>query len=289
MKNIACIIVTYNRLQLLKECINSLKNQTNTSFDIIVINNGSTDGTKEWLLCQKSIRTITQDNLGGAGGFYTGMKAAYEEGYEWIWMMDDDGVADRTQLENLLDGADMCHSKFLNALVCNIENHDLLSFSLICEGSEIKRVEDANKHSFIFNSINPFNGTLIHRDVIEKIGYIKKEMFIWGDEKEYTLRAQKAGFVPCTITSAIHFHPKFKSQLLGIIPGVKKFSVDIPQNKERAYIKFRNNGYLCKTYYPTQQFKIVLKYTLYYVLRLRFKELAIFYKFFQRGQKNIFD
>ena len=48
--DVACIVVTFNRLPLLKKCLNSIRNQTNKDFDIIVVNNGSTDGTKEWLV-----------------------------------------------------------------------------------------------------------------------------------------------------------------------------------------------------------------------------------------------
>lgn len=288
MKRIACIIVTYNRLQLLKECINSLKNQTYSSFDIIVVNNGSSDGTQEWLLGQKDIRTITQENLGGAGGFYTGMKTAYDDGYEWVWMMDDDGVAEKAQLENLLEGAENCQSKFLNALVCNICNPELLSFSLVLNGSVIKRVDEAKQQSFIFDSINPFNGTLIHRDVIERIGFVKKEMFIWGDEIEYTLRAKMAGFKQFTITSAIHFHPSIKSPQLRIIPFIKRYTVDVPSNKERAYIKYRNNGYICHTYYPNKEIIEKMKYAIYFITHLKFKEYISFLKWFNRGKKNLF-
>ena len=49
MNNIACIVVTYNRLELLKQCINALLHQSFNNFDIIVVNNGSTDGTEKWL------------------------------------------------------------------------------------------------------------------------------------------------------------------------------------------------------------------------------------------------
>lgn len=289
MKRVACTIVTYNRLSLLKECVDSLRNQTCKDFDIIIINNGSTDGTKEWLEEQPDITPINQANVGGAGGFYTGMKTAFEGGYEWVWMMDDDGIADSKQLEKLLDGANECHSKFVNALVCDIKNPNVLSFGLIHDGIGISRVEDARRIPYIINSINPFNGTLIHRDVIATIGLIKKEMFIWGDEREYTFRAQKAGFDEYTVTSAIHNHPAERSQKIRIIPFISRFTVDIPSNKERAYIKYRNNGFLCHTYYPQEEFKEKLKYSLYFILRLKFKDLFSFFKNYNKGKHNIFE
>ncbi|MCB9247374.1 MAG: glycosyltransferase [Ignavibacteriales bacterium] len=98
---IAAVVVTYNRLGLLKECIDSLRGQTRKLDEIIVVNNDSKDGTKEWLEEQKDVTKIHQENLGGAGGFHNGMKAAYEKGYDWIWLMDDDCLPKLNALEYL--------------------------------------------------------------------------------------------------------------------------------------------------------------------------------------------
>ncbi len=75
MNKIIAIVVTYNRQYLLSECIASLRMQTKKIDKILVINNGSTDNTEAWLRCQKDIEFITQENLGGAGGFCTGTKS----------------------------------------------------------------------------------------------------------------------------------------------------------------------------------------------------------------------
>jgi len=52
---IAAVVVTYNRLELLKQCIDSIKNQTRKPDEIIVVNNSSTDGTLEWLNPNKDL------------------------------------------------------------------------------------------------------------------------------------------------------------------------------------------------------------------------------------------
>ena len=59
------LIVTYNRLSDLKICVETVRKQTYKYFNILVVNNGSTDGTKEWLVQQADIITINQENLGG--------------------------------------------------------------------------------------------------------------------------------------------------------------------------------------------------------------------------------
>ena len=78
MNKVGIVVVTYNRLSLLKEVIESLRVQSYRDYQIVVVNNGSTDETPLWLEKQKDIITITQDNLGGAGGFHTGMKYVAE-------------------------------------------------------------------------------------------------------------------------------------------------------------------------------------------------------------------
>lgn len=67
--SIAAVVVTFNRITLLQKCIKALYNQTKKLDAIIVINNNSTDGTKEWLDKQNNIIVIHQENVGGSGGF----------------------------------------------------------------------------------------------------------------------------------------------------------------------------------------------------------------------------
>ena len=86
---ITAVVVTFNRLELLKQGIECLRKQQKLT-GIIVVNNGSTDGTREWLNAQPGLLVVHQDNVGGSGGFYTGIERAYSEGADWIWCMDDD-------------------------------------------------------------------------------------------------------------------------------------------------------------------------------------------------------
>lgn len=87
--NIIAVVVTYNRIELLKRNIRCLQQNKPVS-SIIIVNNGSTDGTTEWLASQKELTVINQPNVGGAGGFYTGIQHAYNAHADWIWCMDDD-------------------------------------------------------------------------------------------------------------------------------------------------------------------------------------------------------
>lgn len=105
MKQVGVLAVTYNRLKLLKEEIESIRKQTYRDFDIIVVNNCSTDDTKEWLNAQDDIKAIhvEPENIGPARAFSLGMKYIAENGYKFCWLMDDDVECYPDALQELYD------------------------------------------------------------------------------------------------------------------------------------------------------------------------------------------
>lgn len=202
MDKIIAVIVTYNRQKLLSECITALKNQTRKIDCILVINNGSTDETASWLKKQKGIDHISQENVGSAGGFYTGIKTAYERGYNWIWLMDDDGFPKENALENLLEDD---NEELLMRNCAVINKADKKSF--VWKTLHYKSIDEV-KEKVIKNIAHPFNGTLLHRRIIERVGFPNPKLFLWGDETEYYYRIIKKNAIPfCTITNSIHYHP----------------------------------------------------------------------------------
>jgi GT2 family glycosyltransferase len=55
---------------------------------------------------------------------------------------------------------------------------------------------------------HPFNGTLLHRSIIERVGLPKPKLFLWGDESEYYCRITRKNKIPvCTVADSIHYHP----------------------------------------------------------------------------------
>ena len=285
MIKILAFIVTYNRLADLKVCVEAIRNQTYKEFDVLVVNNDSTDGTREWLEAQNDILKIHQANLGGAGGFYTGQKYAMGHGYDWVWMMDDDGIPAPDQLERLIEFNSKTGQKFLNALVLDKEDHSRFSFY-----SEGWTVEKAKEVEYITDFIHPFNGTFIHREVMEKVGLVKREMFIWGDEIELTLRYRRAGYEPCTVTRAIHYHPKEKGVTDVVLPGLLRKTVMVkPKNMSKYF--YRNMGYIHQAFYRPRWYKglkPMVLYTLYYLRKLDFAEAMKVIKYYRCGLHNDF-
>lgn len=191
MKNeVAIIVVTYNRIELLKECVDSLRNQTYENRDIIIVNNGSTDETPNWLASQKDLKVITQENLGGAGGFFTGIKYACENGYNYSWVMDDDVIADINALENLINKTSYC-SGFICSKVLDLDNN-LCNVPKISSQKSFKTGEPTwgNKlnHNLLQVEITSFVSMFFHNQLVYQLGLPYKEYFIWGDDTEYSSR-----------------------------------------------------------------------------------------------------
>ncbi|MBD2701428.1 glycosyltransferase [Spirosoma sp. BT702] len=206
MERIATLIVTYNRLSDLKKCLGSLHAQTHQSDAIYVINNGSTDGTHEWLNERSDVIVVTQPNLGGAGGFATGIARTFDDGYDRIWCMDDDCLPEPQALENLLASPNLGPC-IKNCVSINIEDKAELAFYVDRPNQLYRQVADITKVDLVYGVASFFNGTLISSEVVRAIGIPDEKLFIWGDELEYMTRALKMNFPVVTVSTALLFHP----------------------------------------------------------------------------------
>ena len=246
MKNITAVVVTYNRKELLLRCIEHLRQQTIELNSIIVVNNGSTDGTEQWLDEQTDLDVIHQENVGGSGGFYRGIQHAYEKGYGWIWCMDDDVYPEYDCLENLLN-----NEQSGIGVLCPLRKQDGKFFL-----SEIKKfnlsnpfkslhhdkvtVKDINSNDVIDIEGFAFEGPLIRKDVVEKIGLPNKDLFLLYDDSDYCYRAVLAGYKVELVTDAILNKVLFYANE-SIVEKRKK-------GKWKLYYHIRNSVYFNKKY-----------------------------------------
>ena len=172
--NIIAVVVTYNRLDLLKRNIRCLQ-QNKPISSIVVVNNGSTDGTAEWLKGQTGLIVIHQSNVGGAGGFYTGMEYACRAGADWIWCMDDDVFPRADCLEGLLAEAGRSDIGILAPRRLQdgkLFTHDFQEYNLTNPFASMYSKKLAKQVVTGPTEIKgtAFEGPLIRRAVVEKVG-----------------------------------------------------------------------------------------------------------------------
>ena len=213
---VVAVVVTFNRLTLLRRLVSRLQEVPELA-EVIVVDNASTDGTGEWLATSAAAagepavvaRTLDR-NRGGAGGFHEGMRLAVERGADLVWLMDDDGLPDPDCLKTLLTHAG--DHDFWGPVVVDEDDLDRLVFPIRLPGGtavvhRMPEVRAAARDGVIQGVVIPFNGVLVTRDLVQQIGLVREEYFIWGDDHEYRLRAERAGARIATVTDARVLHP----------------------------------------------------------------------------------
>ncbi len=244
---IAAVIVTYNRKELLSKNINKLLSQSYPLDSIIIVDNCSTDGTKEFILNEyideKIDYLLLDKNIGGAGGFYTGSKRAFDMGFDFAWLMDDDGRPKNADtLDNIVKKVEKIDNKLiiLNSVVLSNEND--LSFGMKAGQTYDVIKTKADQFGLIIDDISPFNGTFISKKLFETIGFPNKDFFIKGDETDFTRRARNAGCFIATVVDSLYYHPSVKCEKK--IKFLWKSLVNDLEAPWKEYYKARNYTYM---------------------------------------------
>ena len=250
--NVAALIVTRNRLAALQQCVLAIEGQSYGVAETIVVDSDSTDGTQAWLAARQDVTAMFQPNLGGAGGFHNGMVTALAHGHEWIWCMDDDGYAAPECLESLLAVKDP-ECLFRSPLVLCDDKPNELAFVLRPPSGEALQTQEefraAACDGLVRDVACPFNGVLIHRQIIERIGLPLAEMFLWGDENEYFLRTKRAGYTVVTVGAALFYHPRDRMLERRFKVFGHELCIVYVGNPLRDYLAIRNRAYILRHYF----------------------------------------
>lgn len=248
METIAAVIVTYNRKELLLANLKACFAQKRALDKVIIIDNHSSDGTKDYVFERidqanhdKIDYVYLEENVGGSGGFSYGVKYAYKDNYDYIWLMDDDGRPWNEEtlyyLEKyLLDNNIRNVPIMINSLVQCDENN--LTFGEI-QDDAIIYFKNEIKYEELKGHCSLFNGTLISKELVVKIGAPRDDYFIKGDEKEYFARTVMHGIFTSTIVNSMYYHPSpIKWDNSKVILGKRIFNNIEPGWKE--YYNMRN-------------------------------------------------
>lgn len=236
---VATVVVTYNRKELLKENIECLLSQKPTVPDILIIDNHSTDGTKEYIQSyiddEKLYYFDTGANLGGAGGFSYGIKEATEKGYDYIWVMDDDCMPTENALNELVK-ADIALSGNYGFLSSKVlwKDGSLCTMNLQRDTltHTIEKLDFGYKPIVMASFVSLFLPTKIVRE----LGLPIKEFFIWTDDWEYTRRISRK-YQCYAVADSVVIH-KSKSNIGANI------ATENPDRLDRFNYLYRNDVYL---------------------------------------------
>ncbi len=247
---VVAIIVTYNRSKLLLRAIEAVRRQTYSPAEILIVDNASIDDTRDVIerLGDAVVPIYLSRNTGGAGGFHIGTTNAMERGADFVWVMDDDGAPDPACLEVLVNAAGRFYLDMAGPLVVAEDDPTELPFRLnrlkrgaALDCQTVDEARAASHDGIIPNNCLAFNGVLIRASAIREIGPVRAEMFIWGDEIDFTSRMVRKHKAVATVVSALHLHPRSKmvSERVPLF-GMKQFQFP-PRGREVYH--YRNQSY----------------------------------------------
>ena len=241
-KSVAAVVVTYNRKQLLLECLDCLEAQDlarlgdSCELSVIVVDNASTDGTEEALEPYVTSGRIsyfnTGENLGGAGGFNYGMCVAVEAGHDYVWVMDDDCMAHPDTLRELLLAGEGLEGDF----------GYLTSVCLWTDGNPCTMNRQRHPLHTTIEDFSPelqpctlasFVSLFVPADVIAELGLPIKDFFIWTDDWEFTRRVSRK--YPCYVVGTSIVTHKCK------VNGAGNIALDSGERIARFRLAYRND------------------------------------------------
>lgn len=217
---IGVVIVTYNRLDKLKIALESYEKQTVKPKYMLVVNNNSNDGTKEFLEQWKNdsseiekIIVNLDKNTGGSGGFYEGLKNSLELDSDWVWVADDDAYPKNDAFEIAQKYVEQHKNDNLSAICGTVLKSD--GTTIDCShrrtiyttlfnriSQPYSKTSDYEKDEFEINGFS-YVGTMINKEKLKQTELTKKDYFIYYDDTEHSYRLSKLGKIVCIPTMQV--------------------------------------------------------------------------------------
>ncbi len=229
---VSVVVVNLNRRGLLAGCLDSLWAQTFSDFELIVVDNASTDGSLEFLnsLSEPRLRVVClPSNQGFAGGCNAGIRVAKGR---YIATLNNDAEADRRWLEELVGGMEsddsigMCASKIL--FYNDRKRIDKAGHLIYPDGlnhgrgsGEPDRGQFDQREEVLFPDAA---AAVYRREMLEVIGLFDEHFFAYGDDADLGLRGRLAGWKCLYMPAAIVYH--VHSATAGEFSPLKAFLIE---------------------------------------------------------------
>lgn len=213
-ETVAVVVVTFNRADLLSRTLDGLAASTHEPDAVIVVDNASTDHTREVLDAHRGLhlqRIHLDTNTGGSGGFRAGVEAAYAQGFDRIWLVDDDVVPAPDCLALLMAQDEPCLMPVREDTRGHLVEKSATDFDLTRPWS-IRPKRASVETTYGERSAMPerveihvvaFEGFLVRREVIDAIGMPDDSFFIFYDDADFALRARRAGYRIWAVRDAV--------------------------------------------------------------------------------------
>ncbi len=246
MGRVGIVLVNYNGAGFQNDCIRTLYEMTDQDFDIILVDNASTDHSVELMKSEFAGRgnihyLLQKNNLGVAAGNNIGIKHSIEIGNEYTMLLNNDTELDQNLLSELLKYAD--RNTVTVPKIYHFDNKKLLWFA----GGYMDWGRAAGVHTG-YPEIDhgqydqdaeatyaPTCCMLIHNSIFDKVGFMDENFFMYADDTDFCIRLVEYGIRILYVHKGIVWHKVSSSS------GGSKSKLSI-------YYTNRNRLYLVKKY-----------------------------------------
>lgn len=214
---VSVIVINYNRAQLTAKCLEALENQSFRNFEIILVDNGSTDDSlgmiRNFLAGKNLVQPVTLIPLKVNGGFAGGMLAGYSRaGGEYVASLNNDAEPDRHWLETLVRTMDTNPKVGIAATKMIVYGRAIIDsagdgFGMHLKGFKRGEGEDQERYSMEESVFGACAGAALYRrKMLEEIGFFDEDFFLIQEDTDLNLRAQLAGWKVMYVPTAVVYH-----------------------------------------------------------------------------------
>lgn len=212
--NVAVIVLNWNGWKDTLECLSSLEKLDYPNYEMVVVDNGSTDRSEDKIReAYPGVSLIeTGTNLGFAGGNNVGVSYALQHGADYVWLLNNDTVADESCLARMVELAEADSSVGAVGSVL-YEMHEKDSIQTYGGGRVLlwmgitryftSPVPDEDVHYLTGASL------LVRREALEDVGFLDDRFFMYWEDTDYGLRLRKAGWKLAVAPEAKLWHKEF--------------------------------------------------------------------------------
>ena len=287
--NIAIILVNWKQYELTKSCILSLLGSELKNFKIILIDNESNFNELKNLKKQftEIITFSNQNNLGFCKANNQAIKYAIENNFELVMLLNNDTEVDKNFIDPLINTIKKDNSVgAVQPLIMNYNKRDLI-WSAGGYLNKFFGITTTNKSLGNKLNLDWITGCcmLLKTDVIKKIKLLDENFFAYYEDVDWSFRIKDLGYTLELVDKSLVYHHGSISSNNSSSEG--KLSPYV------HYLNFKNHIYLLRKHIEKfnilgvilyQLLKLIF-YSIYFILRFRFKKLKMIYKGLIHGMK----
>lgn len=255
---VSIILLNWNSGEVTKDCIASLHKTNYQNYEIVVVDNGSVDGSDEELASKFHNIVLLKNkmNMGFAGGNNIGIKYALASGADYVLILNNDTIVNENFLSEMVKIA--LKNESCGMVTGKIYYHDNPEIIWYAGGiinkftlrtKHLGQNERENGKYSEISHVSFISGCcmLVKKSLIEKIGAFDERFFAYAEDLDWSLRAIKAGYNLVYVPSAKLWHKvsvTVKKNTLGSNEGTATPLQQYVVNRNYIFILKKHGSFL---------------------------------------------